>query len=138
QSTLGSEQTDLSLTVRETLNTQPQTQRLLLIIDQYEELFTISQTQTQEFQQVLLELLNISNCYLIITVRADFYSDLMQSPLWEKIQLHRLEIVPLNETGLQKAIVKPADKVGVFIESALVERLVTDAMGEPGVLPLIQ
>lgn len=138
QSTLGSEQTDLSLAVRETLNTQPQAQRLLLIIDQYEELFTISQTQTQEFQQVLLELLNISNCYLIITVRADFYSDLMQSPLWEKIQLHRLEIVPLNETGLQKAIVKPADKVGVFIESALVERLVTDAMGEPGVLPLIQ
>ena len=136
--TLGSEQADLSLAVTEALNTQPNAQRLLLFIDQYEELFTIAKTEKEEFQQALLELLQISNCYLILTVRADFYADLMQCPLWKNIQLHRLEIVPLNEIGLQKAILKPADNVGVFIESALVERLVKDAIGEPGILPLIQ
>jgi hypothetical protein len=138
KTTLGSEQADLSLAVTEALNTQPNAQRLLLVIDQYEELFTIAKSEKEEFQQALLELLQIPNCYLILTVRADFYADLMQCPLWENIQLHRLEIVPLDEIGLQKAILKPADNVGVFIESALVERLVKDAIGEPGILPLIQ
>jgi WD40 repeat protein len=138
KTTLGSEQTDVSLAVAKALNTQPNSQRLLLIIDQYEELFTISQIEKEEFQQVLLRLLQLQNCYLILTVRADFYADLMQCPLWENIQLHRLEVVPLDEKGLQKAILKPADNMGVFIESALVERLVKDAVGEPGVLPLIQ
>ncbi|GAA6618392.1 toll/interleukin-1 receptor domain-containing protein [Scytonema sp. NUACC26] len=138
KTTLGSEQADLSLAITEALNTQPNVQRLLLVIDQYEELFTIAGTEKEEFQQALLKWLKISNCYLILTVRADFYADLMQCSLWENIQLHRLEIVPLDEIGLEKAIFKPADNVGVFIESALVERLIKDAIGEPGILPLIQ
>ncbi|BAY66895.1 WD-40 repeat-containing protein (plasmid) [Calothrix brevissima NIES-22] len=136
--TLGSEQADLSLAVTEVLNTQTNAQRLLLVIDQYEELFTISGTEKEEFQQALLEFLKFSNCYLVLTVRADFYAELMQCPLWKNIQLHRLEVVPLDEIGLQKAILNPANNVGVFIESALVERLLKDAIGEPGVLPLIQ
>ncbi len=80
----------------------------------------------------------MSNVYLVLTVRADFYSDLMTSVLWRKIQAHRLEVVPLDEVGLRQAILKPAENVGVFIEPALLERLVIDARGEPGVLPLIQ
>lgn len=74
----------------------------------------------------------------VLTVRADFYSDLMSSPLWRKIQSHRLEVVPLDVAGLREAVIRPAEDVGVFVESALLERLVTDAAGEPGVLPLIQ
>ena len=33
---------------------------------------------------------------------------------------------------------RPAEAVGVYVEAALVERLVADAAGEPGVLPLVQ
>ncbi len=72
------------------------------------------------------------------TVRADFYPDLMGSPLWKKIQFHRMEVVPLDEAGLREAIIRPSEDVGVFVEAALLERLVTDAVGEPGVLPLVQ
>jgi len=124
--------------ITQILSTQPNAQRFLLVIDQFEEVFTQVSQETVPFQQALLELTEIPNVYLVLTVRADFYSDLMTSVFWRKIQAHRLEVVPLDEVGLRQAILKPAENVGVFIEPTLLERLVTDARGEPGVLPLIQ
>lgn len=79
-----------------------------------------------------------SSCYLVLTVRADFYPDLMAGPLCPEIQAHRVEVLPLNEKGLRQAIVRPAKDVGSFVKTALVERLVADAGREPGVLPLVQ
>ncbi|MEO0435163.1 MAG: toll/interleukin-1 receptor domain-containing protein [Cyanobacteria bacterium J06656_5] len=132
--------------VSQLLISHSESQRLLLIVDQFEELFTPSAdtlvpSEIQDrltFQQVLLNLIDIENCYIVVTVRADFYVDLMESPLWRSVKTHRMEITPLDEQGLRNAIVRPAEKAGVFVESALVERLVTDAAGEPGILPLIQ
>ncbi len=77
-------------------------------------------------------------CYVLLTVRADFYPDLMASLLWPEIQAHRAEVLPLGEAGLRQAIVRPAEDAGVFVETALVERLVADAAGEPGILPFVQ
>ncbi len=136
---LGSELNNLTLAVRDTLATKPNAQRLLLIVDQFEEVFThTKQYKVNKFQKVLLDLVKIPNCSVILTVRADFYPDLMESSLWEQIQSHRLEVSPLNEAGLREAIVKPAEDVGVYIENSLVERLVADVGKEPGVLPLLQ
>jgi WD40 repeat protein len=126
-------------TLRQALAAEtPELTRLLLVVDQYEELFTLSKEEAVSFQESLLKLTKTPNTYLVLTVRADFYSDLMTSLLWQEIQNYRLEVLPLNETGLRESILKPAGTVGVFVEAALVERLVTDAAGEPGVLPLIQ
>ncbi|MBP7961650.1 MAG: TIR domain-containing protein [Caldilineaceae bacterium] len=112
--------------------------RLLLIIDQFEETFTLARGETAAFQQSLLKLMEVEDLFLVLTVRADFYPDLMASPLWEPIQKRRLEVTPLGEAQLREAIMRPAENVGVFVEAALVERLVADAAGEPGVLPLVQ
>jgi WD40 repeat protein len=127
-------------TLRKTLGegSQVESARVLLLIDQFEELFTLAKEEALPFQESLLKLAKTTNVYLILTVRADFYADLMTSLLWPEIQNYRLEVVPLNETGLRQAILKPAENVGVFVEPALVERLVADAAGEPGILPLIQ
>ena len=54
------------------------------------------------------------------------------------IQANRVEITPLGEAGLRRAIIRPAELAGVAVEAALVERLLADAAGEPGVLPLVQ
>lgn len=110
----------------------------LLIIDQFEETFTLAGDESLPFQQALLELAEQENLYIVLTVRADFYPDLMGSPLWTRIQARRLEVTPLGEVQLREAIVRPAQDVGVFVESALEERLVADAVGEPGILPLVQ
>jgi WD40 repeat protein len=123
------------------LSTQPGvSQRLLLVVDQFEQCFTHARryVDVEPFQQALLRIAETPDCYVVLIVRADFYPDLMAAPLWREIQAHRLEILPLDEVGLRQAIVRPAEDAGVFVEIALVERLVADAGGEPGVLPLLQ
>lgn len=112
---------------------------LLLVIDQYEELFTTSeQGQRAAFQAVLSLLSAVSGLLIVLTMRADFYPDLMNSPLWDVVRAHRLEVTSLRGGGLREAIVKPAEAAGVTVEPALVERLLADASDEPGVLPFIQ
>jgi TIR domain/NACHT domain/CHAT domain len=138
QTALGGDVTNLEVRIQQLLSTQPDAQRLLLVVDQFEELFTQAGAAATSFQQTLLKLVEIPHVYLILTVRADFYPDLMTSALWDKIRAHRVEVLPLDRAGLRKAIVKPAEGVAVYVESALVERLLVDATGEPGVLPLIQ
>ena len=112
--------------------------RLLLLVDQFEEIFTLSGEEALPFQRALLRLGKAAGCYVILTVRADFYPDLMAAPIWRSIQAHRFEVAPLDDEGLRAAIMRPAQDAGVFIEPALVERLVTDGASEPGMLPLIQ
>ena len=126
--------TTVSTLLDKTLNTT----RLLLLIDQFEEVFTNAREQADEFQEQILALLKQSNIYVVVTARADFYADLMSTPLWRQIRTHRLELPPLDEDDLRRAIVNPADAEGVYIETALVERLLADAAGEPGVLPFVQ
>jgi photosystem II stability/assembly factor-like uncharacterized protein len=122
----------------ELLAARPDARRLLLVVDQFEELFTRAQTGAEPFQQALQRLATTPNCYVVLTVRADFFPDLMASLMWSEIQAHRAEVLPLDEEGLRQAIVRPAEDVGVFVETALVERLVADASGEPGILPFVQ
>ena len=112
--------------------------KTLLVIDQFEEIFTSEKQEVIPFQHALQELFETPQCYIVITVRADFYPDLMTCALWEQIQQHRMEILPLDKAGLYDAIVRPAANIGVFLETVLVERLIADAAGEPGVLPFIQ
>ena len=135
---LGNDLANPKLAVTQALASQPNAQRLLLVIDQFEEVFTLSGKEAAPFQKALLHLIDTPNCYLILTVRADFYAELMKSPLWRNIQSYRMELVPPDVVGLRQAIIRPAENADVFIEAALIERLVADAVGEPGVLPLLQ
>ena len=138
ETALGGDPTYLEQAVTEALRSLPNAQRLLLVVDQFEEVFTLAEQEAVTFGETLLRLSSVTNSYLILTVRADFYPELMGSPLWQKIKSRRLEVVPLDAVGLREAIIRPAEDIGVFVEPALVERLVVDATGEPGVLPLIQ
>ncbi|MBD1833320.1 PD40 domain-containing protein [Cyanobacteria bacterium FACHB-472] len=138
ETALGNDLANPTLAVTQALASQSNAQRLLLVIDQFEEVFTLAQEEAAPFQKALLHLIDTPNCYLILTVRADFYPQLMESLLWRTIQSYRMEVVPLDAVGLREAIIRPAESVGVFIEAALIERLVADAAGEPGALPLIQ
>lgn len=114
-------------------------QKFLLVIDQFEEVFTLSPQEAIPFQEILLNLYKQPNFYVVLTVRADFYPQLMESTcFWREIKAHRYEVLSLDQTGLQEAILKPAEQANVFIESALLERLITTAAKEPGVLPLLQ
>jgi WD40 repeat protein len=111
----------------------------LVIVDQFEETFTSAdKEQAASFQAVLAQFAAIPKLFLILTVRADFYPDLMSASLWGQIQNHRLEVTALAGDGLRAAVAQPAAQVGVTVEPGLVEMLVAEAAGEPGALPFVQ
>lgn len=112
---------------------------LLLIVDQFEEIFVQAPRSEQDAFIILLKALRqVKGCKLVLTLRADFFPDLMNSDLWPVDPSQREEIAPLRGDALRRAIEQPATNVGVFLEAGLVERLLADAADEPGVLPLLQ
>ncbi len=114
-------------------------QRRLLVIDQAEEFFTGDDADGVIRVADLLErLAPVARVRTILTVRADFLGALMESPLWPLVRDHRFEVLPLGDEQLEDALVLPAARVGVYIEPALVVRLIADASGEPGMLPCLQ
>lgn len=111
----------------------------ILFIDQFEECFTLAaQDEARTFQELVRRLVGTPALYVLLTVRADFYPELMNGPLWDEIRVHRLEIVPLRGEALAAAIVEPAAAQGVTVEPGLVTSIVADAAGEPGILPFVQ
>ena len=113
------------------------TARLLLVLDQFEEAFTTGRKE-KEFFSTLRALERDSRVFQLILLRADFYADLMESPLWEVKFSEREDIPPLKGDGLQEAIEQPALQCGVFVDPRVTERLMYEAADEPGVLPLLQ
>lgn len=114
-------------------------QRTLLFVDQFEELFTLGGAEeAQSFLDTLQGLIGRPNLYVLLTVRADFYPELMAGTLWQPIRANRLELPPLGDDELWAAIVEPANRVGVVVDEALAVKLVADAAGERGSLPLVQ
>ena len=122
------------------LDAEPSARRFLLVIDQFEELFSqVKDLATREAFIGRLKSLRADPCCLVIlTMRADFYGDLMTSPFWPVDKSQIVDIAPLHGDALRKAIVKPAEAAGVFLEEGLVEHLIGDAANEPGSLPLLQ
>jgi hypothetical protein len=80
-------------------------QRLLLVIDQFEELFTQAERGVQtQFIAAMLALRAVEQCALIITMRADFYPQLMSSDLWPAEAFERIEIAPLRGKALRQGL----------------------------------
>jgi formylglycine-generating enzyme required for sulfatase activity len=114
-------------------------QRLLVVVDQLEEVFTQPPAAEREsFLAVLKELHQMTGGVVLMTMRADFYGDLMGTELWPLPDGKRLEVVPLRGDALRAAIKEPARTIEVYQEPGLVERLMADAASQPGVLPLLQ
>ena len=132
-------QHDLASAVAALLDRHPPARRLLLVIDQFEEALSQAPTPDREaFVAIMATLRGVHDCVAVLTVRADFYPELMHSDLWPVAEAERLEVVPLRGAALRQAIEQPARQCGVYLEATLVDRLVADAAREPGVLPLLQ
>lgn len=117
-------------------------QRLLLIADQFEELYTLCR-DTQErnvFLDRLLEAIyNCQNFSFVITLRADFLGQaLSYRPFADALQYADLKLGSMTHSELQDAVEKPAALLGVTIEQGLTERIVSAVSAEPGDLPLLE
>lgn len=120
---------------------------LLLFIDQFEELYTLSQ-QPQTQRRFLDGLLSVIDARpdmrehtfaLLLTLRADFMGQALSYHLFaDLLQRCSLLLGPMDRAQLRAAIEKPAGVQGAAFESGLVERILDDVGREPGNLPLLE
>ncbi|MDZ8029487.1 pentapeptide repeat-containing protein [Nostoc sp. DedSLP04] len=127
------------------LITASQTQRVVLVVDQFEEAFTQCQdiTKRQQFFECVLGALqrDDNKLCLIITMRADFFGKCLEQEyggLAKKIQEHLVTVTPMNREELETAIIKPAQQVNLAVEPELVSQMIADVENSPGSLPLLQ
>lgn len=116
---------------------------LILVIDQFEEVFTLvrDEAERQQFIDLLIAAVTgtESRVRIILTLRADFYDQPLLYPSLADWVRHRTAvIVPMTVHEMEQAITVPAARVGAMFEPGLVTRIVGDIGEQPGVLPLLQ
>jgi formylglycine-generating enzyme required for sulfatase activity len=116
----------------------------LLVVDQFEELFTFSDpTEKLAFDKQLYTALQDKDCplFVISTVRIDFLEHFEQLPCLKELYRQRLcerYLLPtVTQRGLQEAIEQPARLAGLDV-SAVTTAMLNDAKNEPGALPLVE
>jgi WD40 repeat protein len=123
------------------------TDRVLLIADQFEELYTpcIDETTRRNFLDRLLTGISAPVGHsplapiLIATMRADFLGQaLSYRPFADVLQNADLKLGPMNREELAEVIEKPAEMLGVTFEEGLVKRILDDVDKKPGILPLLE
>ncbi|GAA0421092.1 hypothetical protein GCM10010160_56220 [Acrocarpospora corrugata] len=122
------------------LKGSPAWNRLLLVIDQFEELFGsgIDERQRAQFVAVTAEAAKSERVVIVITLRADFYAHCLDHP--DLAALLRIGSFPLSSAGLGalfRMITRPAEIAGLTFEGQLAERILDDAGAEPGRLALM-
>jgi len=128
--------------VRQALTSRPDDAELILIVDQFEEVFTLcgDQRERSRFIELLVTAAAAENSRvrIVLGVRADFYGHCSRYPeLVEVLQDHQVVVGPMSGPDLRDAITKPAVRVDCSVESALLATLCTHADGAVGVLPLL-
>ena len=117
------------------------TSRLLVVADQFEEIFTATpEPSRRPFAQMLLQAVGRAPFTLLLTVRADSYSQIinLDRGFSDRIASAQVNIGALAADELRESIGGPARLVGLEFEPGLVERLLTDVGNEPGSLPLLE
>jgi WD40 repeat protein/DNA-binding SARP family transcriptional activator/tRNA A-37 threonylcarbamoyl transferase component Bud32 len=116
---------------------------LLLVVDQFEELFTLVEDEARRAR--FLASLHAaasdpgSRVRVVLTLRADFYDRPLAYPGFGELLGARTQaLTPLSAAELEQAVREPAERVGVALEPGLVAEMVAEVQDQPGTLPLLQ
>jgi WD40 repeat protein/energy-coupling factor transporter ATP-binding protein EcfA2 len=115
--------------------------RLLLVVDQFEEVFTACQDQAERasFQSELLAAAAAEQgAIVVLGIRADYYGRCVEhAGLAEQLASSQVLVGPMRPDELRRAIELPARRAGLRVEAELTEAMVADVAGAPGGLPLL-
>ena len=133
----------LHLTARLALRDAPPAWRLVLLVDHFEEVFTLCSDDAarKTFIDNLVRAAAASGgrTVVVLAMRADFLGRCAAHPaLAAAMSDHQALVGPMTEDELRRAIERPAQKVGCEVEPGLVDVLIQDVQGQPGALPLMQ
>ena len=116
--------------------------RLVLVADQFEELFTVCPTtERQPFLDRMLSAVEKAPAFtLVFTLRADFLGRaLAYPPLGKVMQAYPPTLLlSMDPEELERAIVRPAADMNVRFEEGLPKRLIEEVDNQPGRLPLLE
>ena len=117
--------------------------QLVLVIDQFEEMFTlvVDEAVRAHFLNLLHTALTAPDTRLrvVLTLRADFYDRPLLYPAFgELIRQHTQVVLPLSASEIRDVISAPAAHNGLILQSGLVDAIVSDVHEQPGALPLLQ
>ncbi|MFD8497847.1 helix-turn-helix domain-containing protein [Amycolatopsis sp. NPDC059657] len=115
---------------------------VVLVVDQFEELFTLCHDESEraQFIKALLTATTdpVTRCRVVLGVRADFYTHCtLNADLAVALQDAQITVGPMTTDELRRAITHPTRQADCTIESALLTTLIAQANGQAGVLPLL-
>ena len=119
------------------LGEPPQADRLVVLVDQFEEVFTTCMDEAER-RDLIANLLHAATVaggrtIVLVAMRADFYPRCTAyADLAVALSDHQVLISPMSEDELRRAIECPARLAGLEPEPGLVELLVEDVHGRPG------
>lgn len=116
---------------------------LVVVIDQFEELFTRcadEATRSHLLESIIAATLDErSRLRIVITIRADFVDRPLQYVDFGELFRQRSELVlPMTADDLERAVVGPARWAGLAVEEGLTAMIVAELLAQPGALPLLQ
>jgi WD40 repeat protein len=112
----------------------------LIMVDQFEELFTLCRdaAERKRFVDALLDAWQRPGTSVVITLRADFYGHCaFHRQFAEALRGSTVLIGPMCADQLRQVVTGPAALAGLTVERALLTKVVDDAAGQPGALPLV-
>jgi WD40 repeat protein/DNA-binding SARP family transcriptional activator len=113
--------------------------RSVLVVDQFEELFTACEDE-QERAEFVAGLVRAARerTVVVLAVRGDLYVRCAAYPeLSALLGANHVLVGPMARDELRRAIERPAQRVGLNVEPELVDALLADVDGQPGALPLL-
>jgi WD40 repeat protein len=133
----------LHLSVELALADRPAGDRVLVVVDQLEEVFTLCRDE-RERRRLFATLLYATSApggrtNVIVTLRADFYVRCAAyRELAQLLAAQQMLVGPMDVDGLRQAIEEPARRAGLELEEGLSDTILADVAAEPGALPLLE
>ena len=140
---LAADERCLDLAVARAAEGRPADHRVLVVVDQLEEAFTLCQDEGERsaFFGNLMYAASIpgGRTVVVVAMRADFYGRLAEHPeLRSLVASQQVLLGPLDARGLRRAIERPAARAGLELEPGLTRRILADVSDRPGTLPLME
>jgi WD40 repeat protein len=123
------------------INPREHGKKLLLVVDQFEEVFTLCHnlTEREAFVDNLMAAVEAGGpVFVLITLRSDFYAHCGGfSSLRDALERRQVYIGAMSPDELRQAITGPAELYDWKLEPGLVDFLLQEVRDEPGALPLL-
>jgi DNA-binding SARP family transcriptional activator/WD40 repeat protein len=126
---------------RDALAAKPRGSRLMVVVDQFEELFTMCRDDELRCRFVAGLARSVGDprapVSVVVAVRADYYARCAALTDLAPLLGSALLVGSMTDRELCRAIEEPARRVGLRLEPGLTDAILTDVGEEPGGLPLL-